>query len=352
MKNRGLYIHIPFCTHICSYCDFTKMFYSKEMTRKYLDELKLELHERDIKDISSIYIGGGTPTSLSDDELDYLLSLVDEYYFEGISYTIEANVENLSSNKIKILKKHGINRVSLGVQTFDDELLEKINRFHSYDDTKRVINELVENDIKNINIDLIYGLPLESMDQLKNDLDIAMTLPITHISTYSLMVNKNTKMYLDGYREKSEDEIREMYDFIVEYLYKFGFDRYEVSNFAKKGYESKHNLIYWHNEEYYGIGLGASGYLNGVRYTNTKSINKYLNHIRTYESETLTKDDISFYDVMLGLRLSEGICESKILNKEKMNELIDRKLLVRDGENIKVNDKDLFILDYVLKELL
>ena len=351
-KNRGLYIHIPFCTHLCSYCDFSKLLYDKDLVKRYLDELNLELQERKIKDITSIYIGGGTPTSLDEEELEYLLKMIDEFFIEGISYTIEANVENLTPNKIKILKKHGINRISVGVQTFDDNLLKLINRFHSYNDTKRVINEIVDNGINDINIDLIYGLPLEDMNLLKKDLDIAMTLPLTHISTYSLMINKNTKMYIDGWKEKDEDEIRKMYDYIVSYLKEHGFNRYEVSNFSKDGYESKHNLIYWHNEEYYGVGLGASGYIDGIRYTNTKSINKYLNHMRNYESEILKEDDICFYDVMLGLRLKEGILENKIINKEKMNELIRRNLLVRCENRIRVNDEYLFILDYILKELL
>lgn len=328
------------------------MFYSQNMVKQYLQELQNELNEYDIHNISSIYIGGGTPTSLEENELEFLLSIVDKYYHKGISYTIEANVENLTLNKIKLLRKHHVSRVSLGIQTFNDNLIKTINRFHNKQDAIEVINSLRENGIKDINIDLIYGLPNETLDDLKKDLEIAISLPITHISTYALSINKNTKMYIDGYSEKSDEEIRTFYDYIVVYLKENGFYRYEVSNFSKTDYESKHNMIYWRNEEYYGIGLGASGYIDGIRYTNTKSINKYLNHQRIYEKETLTKEDVAFYDVMLGLRLKEGIDERKIKNKEKLKELIERGLLIQNDDRISVNEKDLFILDYVLRELL
>ena len=167
-KNKGLYIHIPFCTHLCSYCDFTKMFFNEEMVDKYLSALEKELKSYDIKDITSIYIGGGTPTSLNDVEFRRLLDIVSPYYKEGMSYAVEGNIENLSSQKIKLLKEYKVNRVSLGVQSFDDELLKLINRHHTKDDTFRVIDELVKNDIKDINIDLIYALPNQDLEKLKS----------------------------------------------------------------------------------------------------------------------------------------------------------------------------------------
>lgn len=351
MKNKGLYIHIPFCTHLCSYCDFTKLFYRDEFATKYLDELEKELKSYDIKDVTSIYIGGGTPSSLSIENFEKLLMIVSPYVSKDNSYALEANIENLTEDKIALLKKYGVNRISLGVQTFKDELLKIINRHHTKEEVIKVISTLIDYGFKDINIDLIYGLPNQTFEDLKSDLDMACSLPITHISTYSLMVNPNTKMYLDGYKEQDDETVRKMYDYIVSYLKEHGFNRYEVSNFSRPGYESKHNLVYWRNEEYYGIGLGASGYLNNKRYTNTKSLNKYLNGERIYEKEILSPKDQEFYRVMLGLRLREGISLSEHYS-EKVKNLMSRGLLEKVGSKYKVTDENLFILDYILRELL
>ncbi len=350
---RGLYIHIPFCEHICSYCDFAKEYYQKKRVELYLNALKEELASYDIKDISSIYIGGGTPSSLSEDELEFLLSSLDPYVKDNISFTFEANAENLSLNKIKLLKKHHVNRVSIGVQTFNERLIKIISRHHDENMVKEVISNLIENGINDINIDLIYGLPTQTEDELLEDILKFTSLDVTHISTYALSVNKNTFFYNEGVKESDEDQVSSMYELIVNELKKKGFNRYEVSNFSKNGYESKHNLIYWRNEEYFGIGVGASSYIDSIRYDNTKSIDHYIKGKRRIYEEKLTPIDKEYYSIMLGLRLKEGIkINDDSPYKDKLDECVKLDLLERTLGTYKVKDEHLFILDYILRKIL
>lgn len=350
---KGLYIHIPFCEHICSYCDFAKEYYQKNRVELYLNALKEELASYDIKDLTSIYIGGGTPSSLNEDELEFLLSLIDPYVKNNMSFTFEANVENLSLNKIKLLKKHHVNRVSLGVQTFNDRLIKIIARHHDELMVRDVITKLKENGINDINIDLIYGLPSETKEELLEDIIKFTSLEVSHISTYALSVNKNTFFYNEGIKESSEEEVSSMYELIVNELKKKGFNRYEVSNFAKNGYESKHNLLYWRNEEYFGIGVGASGYLNSVRYDNTKSIDHYIKGKRRIYEEKLSPEDKEYYSIMLGLRLKEGVkINASSPYKDKLDECVKENLLERNIDTYKVKDEYLFILDFILRKIL
>lgn len=351
-KNKGLYIHVPFCSNICSYCDFCKFYYNENFVDKYLVALEKELDNYHINDNTTIYIGGGTPSSLNEEQFEKLLKIAHKYYKKGMSFTVEANVENLTLKKIDLLNKYDVNRVSLGVQTFNNDLLAILNRKHTKNDVFEVVFQLINHGITNINLDLIYGLPNQTIDMLKEDLELISTMPITHISTYSLMVNKNTYFGLKNIEEKSDDEIREMYDLIVEFLSKRNFYRYEVSNFSKKGFESEHNLIYWRNHEYYGVGPGASGYLSNVRYDNTKSLNKYFEGITRINEEVLTKEDVEYYKIMLGLRLSEGIEIDNIYYVNKVNDLIDKKLIKKESNRYSVTKENLFILDYILKKIL
>lgn len=352
MKNKGLYIHIPFCTNICSYCDFSKVFYNEDLVNQYLFKLEKELENYNIDNITSIYIGGGTPTSLNEEQFDRLLNMVSKYHRDNMSFAVEGNIENLSEEKIKLLTKYQVNRVSLGVQTFNDDLLKELNRNHQKKDVLEVINNLIKYNIKDINLDLIYGLPNQTVEMLKEDIDIITSLPITHISTYSLMVNPNTVFALRKVKEQDEDTVRDMYDLIIESFKEKGFNRYEVSNFSKVGFESKHNLIYWRNEEYYGIGCGASGYLNNIRYDNTKSLTSYLKGVTRVKEEELTLEDVDFYHVMLGLRLKEGIKVTKIDHVSRLENLIKEGLIEKFDDRYKVKDEHLFILDYVLNKIL
>ncbi len=353
MENKGLYIHIPFCEHICSYCDFAKEVYNQKRVIAYLNELQKELKEYDINNITSIYIGGGTPSSLNDDELEFLLSIIDTYVTNNISYAFEANPENLTLNKIKLLKKHHVNRISLGVQSFNPRLIKLIRRHHDEDMVKNVISLLKENNINDINVDLIYGLPTQSIDELKLDIEKFVSLDITHISSYALSVNDNTIFGVKGIKEQDEDIVSSMYQLIVQELKKHGFERYEVSNFAKKGYESKHNLVYWRNNNYYGIGIGASGYIDNIRYDNTKSLDHYIQGKRRIYEEKLSNEDKQYYQIMLGLRLKEGIkVDLNNIYKEKLDLQVKEGLLEIVNGNYKVKDEHLFILDFILRKIL
>lgn len=355
-------MHLPFCNHICSYCDFCKMIYSESICKEYLQALEKELLSLNIKDISSIYIGGGTPSSLSIDNLKILLDILSKYTYQGINYTFEANVESLCEEKIYLLSQYGINRVSLGVQSFDDKLLKDMNRHHNEDDIRRTIYLLHKYHIDDINIDLIYGLPSQSFDLLKKDVEKALTLDITHISTYALMVNPNTIYSLNKIEEKDDDFLAEEYEYIWTKLEEKGFYRYEVSNFAKEGYESFHNKIYWSNNEYYGCGIGASSYIDNVRYDNTKSLNKYLKGDYVLNKEYLTQEDKLFYSLMLGLRMTKGIDIAKLNEeyqidfetkyKDKINRLKKDKLIEIEKGYVRVTKSNLYILDYIEKILL
>lgn len=360
--DRGLYIHIPFCQNICTYCDFAKMYYNKNFVDKYLLKLKEELDFYKIDDVSSIYIGGGTPSCLSLEQIEELLKMLMKYIKPNISFTFEANVENLTIDKIKLLKKYSVNRVSLGIQSFDTSLLKLMNRKHDLKMVKEVIDALVSEGIKDINCDLIYGLPSQTLEMLDHDLDILLSLPITHISTYSLMINDNTILKIKNYKEATQEIYRNYYDHIVKRLKDAGFKRYEISNFAKDNFQSKHNLLYWKNKEYYGVGIGASGYLNKIRYSNTKSINKYLNgNIRIYEENVSLKDE-EIYFIFLGLRLEEGISlnEYKLLfnknfkeiYKEQIEILKNKDLIEICEDSFKIKEEHMYILDYIVDILL
>ena len=321
---KSLYIHIPFCNKICDYCDFTKLQYFRNFAVSYLKALKKELHSYDIHDLETIYVGGGTPTALEDDLFLELLKIIKPYSKGVKEYTFEANPESLTLNKIKLLKEFGINRVSLGVQSTNDKILKLVNRDHCFTDVKEAINNLHHYDINNINVDLILGLPQTSEKLLREDLHNVLSLDIKHVSCYGLTVNPHTALYNKGFKEPEGDILRKYYDIVEEVLVSRGFIHYEVSNWAKPGYESKHNLTYWRNEQYYGIGLGASGYLKNVRQKNTINLTKYLSGAFVEEKEIVSSKDRYTYQVMLSLRTIEGL-DLKYIKQEFGIDLLQNK---------------------------
>ena len=256
----SVYIHIPFCKTICSYCDFCKIFYNKEFVERYLDSLELEIksnYQGEV--IKTIYIGGGTPSCLGIDELQRLFEIIKIFNKDdGVEFTIECNIETLTEEKINLFLANGINRVSIGVQSLIDKNIKFLERHHNRELVIEKINLLKTKGINNINLDLIYALPNQTMEDLKYDLDEYMKLGITHISTYSLMIEPNTKLFINNTDNISEELDSKMYNFICSYLKQKGFKHYEISNFCLDGYESIHNLTYWNNNKYYGFGVGAS----------------------------------------------------------------------------------------------
>lgn len=362
MSERGLYIHIPFCSSICTYCDFSKFFYDEEKVDEYLDCLQKELDSYSIDNVQSVYIGGGTPTSLNNSQLERLLKMVKKYVTEGISFTIEANVLHLDEEKIQLLSKYHVSRVSLGIQSFNSRIQKTINRHHTFEQVKMVIELLNKYGINDVNGDLIYGFNEQTEEDLLEDLKLFTSLPLTHISTYALMINEHTVLGNLNYQEVDQSIYRKYYDLIVSYLENAGFKRYEVSNFSKDNYQSKHNLLYWNNKEYYGVGVGASGYINNVRYDNTKSLNQYQKGKIRMNEENLSDNDREFYHIMLGLRLERGIdidefnklYKTNLLDKysDKLKPLISDNLIEVEKGYLKITKDNFYIMDFILRRLL
>lgn len=359
---KSLYVHIPFCNEICAYCDFTKLLYKKEWVDQYLSTLFFEIDQYKIDKVKTLYIGGGTPTSLDINQLESLLKYLNKYIDEESEFSFEVNVESISLDKIKLLKKYGVNRVSIGVESSIPSYLKLMNRKHNFEQVKQAIALFKENGISNINVDLIYALPNQSEEELMIDLSALLSLDVPHISTYSLILEANTKFSLMGIKEASQDIQARFYEIILSKLRSEGYERYEVSNFAKNKMYSKHNLTYWKNEEYYGVGLGASGYLNKIRYRNTKNLKKYLNKEFVEEKEEVNLSSEIEYFFITNLRLEKGFSISnfnKLFNVDflsKYNKSID-KLLSLDlveikDDYFKTTDKGMLLLDSVLVELI
>lgn len=363
MKPKSLYLHIPFCVHLCHYCDFTKVFYNEKWAKKYLEVLIYELQTYKIDKCKTIFIGGGTPSSLTYDQLEYLLSHLNKYLDKDYEFSIEVNPETLDFDKISLFKKYGINRVSIGVQTFNETVLKKLGRYHTNKDVKNVVNWLNKVGITNYSFDLIYGLEGTSKDDVKHDLDMALSYNVKHLSLYSLIIEPNTKFFISKVEALNDDELRTIYDFIINYLYDHGFIHYEVSNFAiDEEHFSKHNLTYWQNKEYYGIGLGASGYINGIRYQNTKSLNEYFNYNFVVHKETIDLKNKEFEYIMLNLRTIYGINfeqynllfnkNFKDYYKEEINQLKKLNLIEINENSLKVTSHNLYILDSIITEFI
>lgn len=342
---KSVYIHIPFCNKICSYCDFPKLYYNKLWINKYLDSLDKEIGFRYNNElIETIYIGGGTPSSLDLEELTKLFRIISKIKTNYKEFTIECNLDSLTKEKIDLFKKNNINRISIGIESFNEDNLKYLNRTLC---NLELIDYMKSIDINNINVDLIYAIPGESKETLINDIDELLELDIPHISTYSLIIEPHTVLYNNQIKNIDEEIDFEMYDIICTKLKDY--NHYEVSNFSKLGYESKHNLTYWNNEHYYGFGMGASGYIGSIRYTNTKSINKYIEGNYDYDSEELSERTTMENEMILGLRKLEGVSISNFEKKyhKRIEEVFDIKKLLEEGKLIIDNDYIKINKDYI-----
>ena len=356
----GVYIHIPFCDKICNYCDFCKILYNSKYVDNYLNILEKEINDRYKNEkIRSIYIGGGTPSSLNTLELDKLLGILSIFNLEDdYEYTIECNIESIDIDKINLFKSYGVNRISFGVESFDKDIQKILGRCHDEDMIFDNIY-MTKKYFDNINIDLIYGVN-DNIDIVKRDIKKFLELDIQHVSCYSLMIEEHTKLYIDGYNYISEDADNEMYNYINDTLSKNGYKHYEISNYAKEGYESIHNKNYWLNGEYYGFGLGAVSYLNNYRISNTKNMSKYLNNEyiseSNYEDINMRKEN----DLILGLRLTSGIniyefnkkYNDDLLDRDIIKELVNDNYLVVNNNHLKCNRKYIYMENMILEKII
>lgn len=352
---KSVYIHIPFCNTICSYCDFPKIYSNVCSKKKYLNTLKKEIEKKyQNEEIKTIYIGGGTPSVLTEEELQQLFDMIKIFKkSKNCEFTIECNIENIDIEKLKIFKKNGINRISIGVESFDPKVIAYLNRNHTKKDAIKKI-KLTKKYFKNINIDLMYAIPIQTTKSLKKDIKTYLKLKIPHISYYSLIIEPHTKLYNENINYIDEEIDYKMYKIINKKLKKY--QHYEISNYSLKGYESKHNLVYWNNEEYYGFGMGASGYINGIRYNNTKNINEYMSGKYIKEEKKLTKLEQMQEEMFLGLRKIKGVntkeFEKKFQNKIEdvfnINDLLEKNILIKKDEYMFINKKNIYTSNEIM----
>lgn len=371
-KPRAAYVHIPFCTQICHYCDFSKVFIKNQPVDDYLRALLAEIRAYEPGPVDTLYIGGGTPSALSAAQLEFLLEgLVSIFDMSQVQeWTLEANPGDLSQDKIEVMANAGLNRISLGVQTFNDRELRQIGRMHQEKDIYDNIDRLKAAGFHNISIDLIYALPNQTMEQVKTNVQKALALDIPHMSLYSLILENHT-VFMNRMRRgqlnlPQEDLEVDMFHYIINSLKEAGYDHYEISNFCRPGYESRHNLMYWDNAEYYGLGAGASGYLNGVRYRNHGPIRHYLNAVeagnaRVYEEKLSLKEQME-EELFLGLRKRAGVSIQRFEQKFQRSfediygaivaQMLEEGLLIREGDRLRTSQKGLFLGDTVAERFI
>ena len=361
---KAVYLHIPFCEHICYYCDFNKVFLKNQPVDEYLDalerEIELTLKQFPTDRIETIFIGGGTPTALNEDQMARLMDMVRRHLLplasDDLEYSVEANPNFVSAEKLDTMKRGGVNRVSFGVQTFDDGGLERIGRTHRADDVFQTVLEASKR-FDNISIDLMFGLPEQTLVQIDRDLELALQLPIQHVSSYSLILEPHTVFAIQERKGKlrlpGEDTEVAMYLKVMETLERHGLSQYEISNYSVEGRESRHNQVYWRNEEYYGFGAGAHSYLNGERRANIAPIPHYI------KAEGLPVKNVTKLETVeqmeeelfLGLRMRCGVSVETFLDKyglslesvfgHVIDDLVNKELVERTGTHVRLTESGL-----------
>ena len=351
-KITNCYIHIPFCNTICSYCDFCKLYYVDKYIDKYLDKLEEEINSIYQGEVlETIYIGGGTPSSLNIKQLERMFNILEVFKrSKDIEFTIESNFENITKEKLLLYKKYGINRLSFGLESISKKNLEFLNRNISKEKINDTISICRELGFNNINVDLMYALPVETIEDVKDDLNYIFSLDVEHISTYSLIIEDHTILKINNIKNISEDLDYEMYKLICKEMLNHNYEHYEISNFSKPGYYSKHNLCYWNNDNYYGFGLGASSYLGNRRITNTRSLNKYLYGKYILEDIELSDKEVIEYKIMLNLRKADGISLDEI--DLDVDDLIKDGLLIRYNHHLRIPEDKWYISNEIIIRVL
>ena len=334
------------------------MRYDSSWVNTYLSCLQKEIQEKYRgEEMKTLYIGGGTPSALSLEELENLMDIMMIFKKANVfEYTFECNIENITKEKLLLLKEYGVNRLSVGVQTSHEKYLKFLNRSHTKELVREKVKEMKELGFSNINIDFMYAFPNESVEEVREDIDFFLSLDVPHVSTYSLIIEPHTLLGIKNIQNIDSDVDARMYETIKSSLKEHGYIHYETSNFAKKGYESKHNLTYWNNEEYYGFGLGASGYINQTRYENTRSLTNYEQGNYVLEQHYLSKREQEENEMILGLRKMQGVSKSHFYHKyhETIEDVFEIEELLKKGK-LKENGDYLYIPDayqYVANSIL
>ncbi len=372
MKKLGIYIHIPFCKKKCHYCDFISFSGKQKLIEQYINSLKKEIDNYKVNKedylVETIYFGGGTPSFIDSSYIIQIIKTLKEKFniSKDVEITIEANPGTVDEQKLQDYYNAGINRISFGLQSTRSELLKLVGRIHSYSSFLEAYNLARKVGFKNINVDLMIGLPVQNLQDVQRDLERIISLKPEHISVYSLIVEegtiieqkiKNDELYLPC--EKTE---RKMYWKVKEELEKQGYTHYEISNFSKPEYKSKHNIACWNQEEYIGFGLAAHSYIDNTRYSNTIDFGEYFDWPDNCKiiHEKQTKDDKMKEYMLLGLRKIEGVKISNFKNKfvdnpiylyrESLNKLVKQELIEIEEDNIKLTSKGIDLANLVWEE--
>ncbi|MGM0411195.1 MAG: radical SAM family heme chaperone HemW [Bacillota bacterium] len=371
----ALYIHLPFCKKKCSYCDFFSLSYNKKLVNEYLKVLKKEIkfYGNKLKEkVKTIYFGGGTPSLISTKSLAELLNLIDNNFSlaNNIEISIEANPESLNENKIKAYKNQHINRISLGVQSFNEQELKLLGRLHDSKRAKKVIYAIKKH-FDNFSFDLIFAIPGQSFSKWKNNLNTAIKIDPPHISIYNLQIEEETLLYKrlknNELKTIKEELDAKMYEYTIKELKKYSFKQYEISNFAKKGYESKHNLCYWKYEPYLGLGPAAHSFTSKTRFYNPSSLEKYIEEVNTNgngikDFNILTLEQKMSEKMIMGLRLTNGVKfkdfynqfnrELKNVYRKEIDELLEKKLIEVNENRVKLTEKGKLLGNKVFMEFI
>ncbi|OOM06687.1 radical SAM family heme chaperone HemW [Clostridium saccharobutylicum] len=373
MKEISLYIHIPFCKQKCLYCDFPSYSGKEILIDEYIESLNREILQKG-KDyiINSIFIGGGTPSYLNDYNLNKLLKALNKLNLKSdLEFTVECNPGTLNASNLEIMKKSNVNRLSIGLQSTKDNILKNIGRIHNYEQFKENYFLARKIGFRNINVDLMFGLPDQTVNEWKESLEEIAKLNPEHISAYSLIIEEGTCFYnlyeKDKLKLPSEDEERLMYSYTKKILNNHGYNQYEISNFSKVGKECFHNKTYWKCNEYLGLGVSASSFIDKKRIKNIDNIKEYIKRINNNESVedeihvNDIKDDIEEF-MFMGLRMIEGIsidCFKERFNKniyEVYNEVIEKNinegLLIYDSGKLYLSSKGIELSNYVMSDFI
>ncbi|MFB5662119.1 radical SAM family heme chaperone HemW [Alteribacillus sp. HJP-4] len=378
MNTSSIYIHIPFCEQICFYCDFNKFYIKNQPVEEYVEALLLEMQQAassaDSHPVKTIYLGGGTPTALETAQLEKVIRGVKSCFRlreDDVEMTVEVNPGEVEKDKLAMLYKNGVNRLSIGVQSFDNTLLKKIGRTHSAESAISTVNMAKAAGFSNLSIDLMFGLPGQTMESWEHTIDQAMKLDISHVSAYSLKIEEKT-MFYNWYRQgrisaMEQDEEAMMFEVLLERLTGAGIFPYEISNFARPGMESRHNITYWKNEGYFGFGAGAHGYADGRRYANIAPLTHYIEAVKNGKSPKKEVHEVPLKEQMeeemfMGLRMREGVSRSQFKRKygsemdcvfsEAINDLINEGLLLDTGETVQLTEKGKFLGNEVFERFL